>query len=66
MRATLNLPDFLVNEVQKESKQKTKTGAIIIALQEYLRRKKIEDLINLAGKISIDIDLNKIRKSRLK
>ena len=56
MRATLNIPDNLVSEVQKLSGEKTKTKAITVAMEEYIRQKKIKELIALRGKIKIDYD----------
>lgn len=54
MRATLNIPDDLLEEVQKISGEKSKTKAITIAMQEFIRQKKIKELISLAGKIEIE------------
>jgi len=54
MRATLNIPDDLLEEVQKISGEKSKTKAITIAMQEFVRQKKIRQLIALAGKIEIE------------
>jgi metal-responsive CopG/Arc/MetJ family transcriptional regulator len=59
MRATLNIPDNLVSEVQKISGEKSKTKAIIIAMEEFIRQKKIKELISLRGKIEIDYDWKK-------
>lgn len=56
MRATLNIPDDLVSEVQKLSGEKSKTSAIIAAMKEFIRQKKVKDLIALRGKIQIDYD----------
>lgn len=53
MRATLNIPDELVNEAQKATGAKTKTEAIVIALKEVVRNKKIEELLALRGKVDI-------------
>ena len=54
MRATLNIPDDLLAEVQKISGEKSKTKAITIAMQEFIRQKKIKELIALRGKIQIE------------
>ena len=54
MRATLNIPDNLITEVQKISGEKSKTKAIIIAMEEFIRQKKIKELIALRGKIQIE------------
>jgi len=54
MRATLNIPDDLLAEVQKISGEKSKTKAIITAMEEFIRQKKIKELIALRGKIQIE------------
>jgi hypothetical protein len=54
MRATLNIPDNLISEVQKLSGEKSKTNAIIVAMKEFIRERKIRDLISLRGKIQIE------------
>lgn len=59
MRATLNIPDDLISEVQKIAKEKSKTKAIITAMQEFIKHKKPQDLIALRGKVKIDYDWQK-------
>ena len=59
MRATLNIPDDLISEVQKLSGEKSKTKAITVAMQEYVRHNKIKELISLRGKIKIEYDWEK-------
>ncbi|MBI5074825.1 MAG: type II toxin-antitoxin system VapB family antitoxin [Nitrospirae bacterium] len=54
MRATLNIPDDLVAEVQKLSGEKSKTKAIVTAMEEFVRDKKIKKLLSLRGKIQIE------------
>lgn len=54
MRATLNIPDDLVSEVQAATGEKSKTKAITIAMQEFIRQKKIKELLNLRGKIKME------------
>ncbi len=56
MRATLNIPDELISEVQRLSGQKSKTGAIVTVMEEYVRRRRMEDLLALRGKVQIDYD----------
>jgi metal-responsive CopG/Arc/MetJ family transcriptional regulator len=62
MRATLNIPDDLLKEVQKITGEKSKTRAITVAMQEYVRQKKIKELMALSGKIDIDYDWEKEEK----
>lgn len=54
MRATLNIPDDLLAEVQKITGEKSKTKAITIAMKEYIRQKRIRELIALKGKIHVE------------
>jgi len=66
MRATLNIPDELIDEVQRLSGQKTKTQAIVTVMEDYVRRKKMEDLLALRGKITIDYDWEREEEAELK
>lgn len=56
MRATLSIPDELISEVQSLSGQKSKTGAIIHVMEEYVRRKKVDALLALRGKVTVEYD----------
>lgn len=66
MRATLNIPDNLISEVQNMSGEKSKTKAIIVAMQEYIKQKKLKQLLALQGKIQIDYNWQKEEDLELK
>ena len=66
MRATLNIPDELISAIQKISGEKSKTKAIIIAMEEFIRQKKMKGLIALRGKIEINYDWQKEEEKELK
>lgn len=66
MRATLNIPDELISEIQKISGEKSKTKAIIIAMEEFIRQKKMKELIALRGRIEINYDWQKEEAIELK
>lgn len=66
MRATLNIPDDLITEAQKATGEKSKTRAITVAVQEFIRQKKRMDLLALRGKIRIDYDWKKEEERELK
>ncbi len=66
MRATLNIPDDLLSQVQKITGEKSKTKAITTAMKEYVRQTKIKELIALRGKIKIDYDWEKEEERELK
>ena len=59
MRVTINVPDDLLSEVQKITREKSKTKAITAAMREYVRQKKIKELIALRGKIQVEYDWEK-------
>jgi hypothetical protein len=61
MRTTLDLPEPLVNEALKVSNHKTKTAVIIAALEEFVRKARINDIKKYKGKIDLDIDLHALR-----
>ncbi len=61
MRTTLDLPKNLLEEAMKVTQTDTKTGVIILALNELVRKSKINDLKKYKGKIDLDINLDKIR-----
>jgi hypothetical protein len=56
MRATLNIPDELITEVQNITGAKSKTKAVVTAIQEFIRKRRMEQLLALKGRIEIDYD----------
>jgi Arc/MetJ family transcription regulator len=66
MRATLNIPDELIAEVQRLSGQKSKTGAIVTVMKDYIRRRHMEELLALRGKIAIDYDWEREEEQELR
>lgn len=62
MRTTINVDDNTLDFVMKETGAPTKTEAIRKALEDYVRRRKIEKLIALKGKIRFDVDWKTLRK----
>jgi hypothetical protein len=62
MRTTLELPDALVNEALTLTKISTKTELIKFALENVIQREKIKELAGYFGKVTLDIDLDKLRK----
>ncbi len=62
MRTTLNLPDKLVRDAMKASHQRTKTAVIITALQELVRKSRLQGIRDFKGRVDLDIDLDALRK----
>lgn len=61
MRTTLDLPEPLIDQALKLSHQKTKTAVIIAALEDFVRKNKLEGLKMFKGKVALDIDLSVLR-----
>lgn len=61
MRTTLDLPRNLLTEAMKLTQTGTKTGVIVLALEELIRKSKISDLKSYKGKIDLNIDMDEIR-----
>lgn len=59
MRTTLNLDDDLIRELMKATRAKTKTEAIHQAISDLIRRRKLDKLKSLSGKIRINLDWRK-------
>jgi hypothetical protein len=64
MRTTLDLPMSLMERAIKVSHQKTKTAVIIEALEDFVRKSRIQNLKKFKGKIELDIDLDVVRERK--
>ncbi len=53
MRATFDIDEKLLDEVTKITGEKRKSKALNKALEEYVRRKKIDELWEMAGKMDL-------------
>ncbi|MBI5185182.1 MAG: type II toxin-antitoxin system VapB family antitoxin [Nitrospinae bacterium] len=54
MKTTLNISEDLISTAMILSGRKTKTETVAEALQEYIRVKKIEKLLEQEGKLRFD------------
>jgi hypothetical protein len=61
MRTTLELPAELIDEARSVLGFKSKTDTVVYALREVIRRRHVEDLKALFGKVHVDLDLDKSR-----
>ncbi|MEK6608158.1 MAG: type II toxin-antitoxin system VapB family antitoxin [Myxococcota bacterium] len=61
MRTTLDIPEELIEEARHELGFKSKTDTVIFSLKELIRRKRIEELIGMMGKVDLNIDLDRSR-----
>lgn len=64
MKTTFNIPDDLIESAMSLSRSRTKTKTVIIALQEYIRLKKIEKVLENEGKLQFENSWEKTRHAR--
>lgn len=64
MRTTLDLPECLMDDALKLASGKTKTAVITLALEEFVRKNRIQALKNYKGKVELDLDMDSLRKRR--
>jgi Arc/MetJ family transcription regulator len=62
VRTTLDLPDKLVQDAMRVSHQKTKTAVIITALQDLVRRSRLQELRQFKGRVDLNVDVDVLRK----
>jgi Arc/MetJ family transcription regulator len=62
MRTNIDIDDKLMAEAMKATKAKTKKEAVVIALQDVVRRKKQLGILKLVGKIDGDWDIDAWRR----
>jgi Arc/MetJ family transcription regulator len=62
MRTTLDLPGDLLEEARTTLGFKSKTDTVVMALRELLRRRRIEDLKGLLGRVQLDVDVPASRR----
>lgn len=62
MRTTLDLPEDLLEEARTALGFKSKTDTVVMALRELLRRRRIEDLKGLMGRVQLEVDVPASRR----
>ena len=63
-RMTITVDEALVEETRKARKARTKADAIRQALEEALRRRRLERVLDHAGQVELDFDQGKLRRLR--
>lgn len=64
MRTTITLDSKTVKTLQQICRAKTKAKAVLIAIQEYLRRHEVSKIKELKGKLKFDLSADEIRHAQ--
>ena len=62
MRTTLDLPGDLLEEARTRLGFKSKTDTDVMALRELVRRRRLDDLKALMGRVQLQIDIPASRR----
>ena len=66
MRTTLAIKENLLEEVKTLSGVKTKKEAVEMALEEFIKRRKAKQLLELEGKVEFSFTVDEFVKQRRK
>lgn len=66
MRTTLNLDDHVMDELLRLATADTKTQAVTQAIQEYVRRKQLEELRQLRGRLPLRTNWRQCERGELR
>lgn len=61
MRATVTIEADKLDTLMKETKSRSKTAAVKVAIDEYLKKKKIEKIKSMKGRLEFDMTADEIR-----
>ncbi len=64
MKTTMNIPADLLKEAIEASQAQTQTMAVVMGLQELIRKKRLKELRSLRGSEIVKLDTAGLRKSR--
>ncbi len=62
MRTTLDIPEELLEEARRLLGFKSKTDAVVLSLQELIRRRRIDELKQMLGSVELELELPKSRR----
>jgi Arc/MetJ family transcription regulator len=62
MRTTLDLPEGLLESARKALGFKSKSDTIVVALRELVRRRRLDGLKALLGRVELNVDTARSRR----
>jgi metal-responsive CopG/Arc/MetJ family transcriptional regulator len=62
MRTTLIIDDDLMDELMRAEPDASRSEAVRRAIQEHLRRRRIDDFMKLAGSGLVDVDWREMER----
>ena len=65
MRTTIAIDEELIDELMRVERGVSRSEAIRRAIQDYLRRKRVDDFMTLAGSRLVDLDWRVAERQQL-
>ena len=62
MRTTLDLPEELLEEARTALGFRSKTDTVVLALRELVRRRRLDELKSLLGRVELTVDVPRSRR----
>jgi len=62
MRTTLDIPQELIEEARTLLGFRSKTDTVILSLQELVRRRRVDELRSMLGKVDLELDIPSSRR----
>lgn len=62
MRTTLDIPAKLVEEARRILGVRSKSDAVVLSLAEVVRRRRVDELKEMRGKIDLYVEISKSRR----
>ena len=66
MRTTIDIPQELLEEAQSILGFKSKSDVVIYSLKEVIRKKKLKELADLAGRVEFEKSARELRSKHKK
>jgi Arc/MetJ family transcription regulator len=66
MRTTLDIPEELIEEARSMLGFKSKTDTVIVALRELVRRRRLDEIKRLYGRLDVTVNLPRSRRRQRK
>lgn len=64
MRSTITLDEAVLSQLIRETGAKTKAAAVKVAIDEFIRRRKVEGIVSKAGTMEFDRTADEIRHAK--
>jgi Arc/MetJ family transcription regulator len=66
MRSTVTIEKDVLDELVTATGAKSKSAAVKVIIDEYLRKRKVDNIMSMKGKLTFDLTADEIRHNELR